>query len=61
MRADVDVDTLLKVILVLIVIVLALRVVDRSVSTVYNILGPASDLLGILVLLLIVLYLLDRL
>ena len=61
MRADIDVNTLLKVILVLVVVMLVLRLIDQTVDTLTSILGPAADLLGLVILILIILWLLDRL
>lgn len=56
-RASLDVDTLLKIILVLIVALLALEVVDQFVNTLFGIFRPVVSLL---ILLLIVLWLLDQ-
>lgn len=61
MRADIDVNTLLKVILVLVVVMLVLRVIDQTVNILASILGPAADLLGLIIVVLIILWLLDRL
>lgn len=60
MRAKLDVDTLLKLILVLVAIWLAVSIVSDIVGTFTHILGPFSNVLGLVVLLLIVLWLLDR-
>lgn len=58
LRGDVDVETLLKIVLVLMVAWLALEVVGRLVSAVFGILQP---IVVILVVILIVLWLLDEL
>lgn len=60
MRAKLDVDTLVKLILVLVVIWLALSIVEEFVGTVAAILGPFSNIIGIIILLILVLWLLDR-
>lgn len=56
-RAALDVETLLKVVLVLVVVWLALEIVGGFVRLV---LGPLPEILGLLVVVLIVLWLLDR-
>lgn len=60
-RGDVDADTLLKVVLVLVVIWLALEVVDTVLDIAFGLLGPLRPLVGLVVLALVALYLLDRL
>lgn len=60
-RAKLDVETLLKVVLVLVVLWLALEVVDSVLDIALGLLGPLRPLLGLLILALIVLWLLDRL
>jgi hypothetical protein len=60
MRAKLDVDTLIKVILVLVVVWLALQIVEAFAGTLSYILGPFSNLLGLIVLVILVLWLLDR-
>ena len=60
-RGDVDADTLLKVVLVLVVIWLGLEVIDAVLDIALGLLGPLRPLVGLVVLALIVLYLLDRL
>lgn len=57
-RAALEVETLLKVVLVLVVVWLALEVVGGVVRLV---LGPLPEIIGLLVVVLIVLWLLDRL
>lgn len=58
---DIDTDTLLKVILVLVVVWLVLEVLEAFVDVLQFILVPLPKLLGVAVIILIVLYLLDRL
>jgi hypothetical protein len=57
-RAAIEVETLLKVILVLVVVWLALEIVGGFIRFV---LGPLPDLIGVAIVILIVLWLLDRL
>jgi len=56
-RAAIDVETLLKVVLVLVVIWLVLEIVGSFLRV---ILGPLPEIIGLLVVVLIVLWLLDR-
>jgi len=56
-RADVEVETLLKVVLGLVVVWLALEVVDAVTDL---LLGALKPLLGLVIAVLIVLWLLDR-
>jgi len=60
MRAKLDVDTLLKIVLVLVVVWLALEIVGEILGLFAFVLGPLSSLLGLVVVVLIILYLLDR-
>jgi len=60
MRAKLDVDTLIKIVLVLVAIWLALSIVEEVLETFAWLLGPFSNLIGLVVLLLLVLWLLDR-
>lgn len=60
-RGDVDADTLLKVVLVLVVIWLGLEVLDTVLDIALGLLGPLRPLIGLVVLALVALYLLDRL
>lgn len=60
MRGKLDVDTLLKIVLILVAIWLVLGIVEELVEAVAFVLGPASNVVGLVVLLLIVLWLLDR-
>lgn len=57
-RAAIEVETLLKVILVLVVVWLALEIIGGFIRLV---LGPLPEIIGLLVVVLIVLWLLDRL
>lgn len=60
MRANLDVDTLLKLVLILVVVWLGLSIVSKFVHTFTAILGPASDVIGLIVLVLLLLWLVDR-
>jgi hypothetical protein len=60
MRGKIDTDTLLKVVLVLAVIWLALEVLELFVDALAFILTPLPKIIGLLVIVLIVLYLFDR-
>ena len=56
-RAALNVDTLLKIVLVLIVALLALEVADRFIDTVF---GAFRPVISLLLLLLVILWLLDQ-
>lgn len=58
-RADLDVEALLKLILVLVVVWLVLQIVFEAVGFLLSPFGPLSNLIGLLIVLLIVLYFLD--
>ncbi|MUV56677.1 hypothetical protein SAMN04487947_0148 [Halogeometricum rufum] len=60
-RGDVDVEDLLKLILVLVVVWLVLEIVGGVLGILGHLLGPLRPLLGLVVVALIVLWLLDRL
>ncbi len=60
MRAKLDVDDLIKIVLVLVAIWLALEIVGEFLDTLRYILSPLGNVLGLIVLLLLVLWLLDR-
>ena len=60
-RGAVDADTLLRIVLVLVVVWVALEVLDVVVDLALGVLGLFRPLIGLIVLVLIVLYLLDRL
>ena len=59
-RATLDSDSLIKIVLVLVVIWLALAITKEFVETVRELLGPFDNLIGLLIVLVIVLWLLDR-
>lgn len=58
-RADLDVERLLKIILVLVVVWLVLQIVLETIGFLLSPFGPLSNLIGLLIVLLIVLYFLD--
>jgi hypothetical protein len=60
-RAKLDVDTLLKIVLVLIVVWIALEVLDTALGLLTGLLGILQPFLGVILVVLIVLWLLDRL
>lgn len=60
-RGDVEVETLLKIVLVLVAVLLVLEVVGFLVGGLLKLLGPFSAVLQLVLLVLIVLWLLDRL
>lgn len=60
-RGGIDVDTLLKVILVLVIVWIALEILGELVQTSLALLGPFRPLLGLVIVVLIILWLLDRL
>lgn len=62
MRANIDAETLLQIVLVLIVLWLVLAVLEEAVEVVGAVLGifPFSNLIGLVIAILIVLWLLDR-
>lgn len=60
-RGALDVETLLKVVLVLVVIWLVLAILGEIVDIAFGVFGFLQPLLGLVILLLIVLWLLDRL
>ncbi|MFB6103973.1 MAG: hypothetical protein ABEJ57_02650 [Halobacteriaceae archaeon] len=59
-RGAIDVEDLLKIILVLVIIWIGLEIVGQLVETGLELLGPFRGLIGLLILVLIVLWLLDR-
>jgi nitrogen fixation/metabolism regulation signal transduction histidine kinase len=59
-RAKLDSDSLIKIVLLLVVIWLALALTKEFVETVRELLGPFDNLIGLLIVLVIVLWLLDR-
>jgi hypothetical protein len=60
-RADVDVDGLLKLVLVLVVLWLGLELLESVLDVAFGLFAFLRPALGLLVLVLILLYLLDRL
>jgi hypothetical protein len=60
-RAKLDVDTLLKIVLVLIVVWLVLEIIGGVLGLLGWLLGPLQPILGVVLVVLIVLWLLDRL
>lgn len=59
-RAGIEVETLLKIVLVLVVVWIVLEIVGEILGILGAILGPLRPILGLVVLALIVLWLLDR-
>lgn len=59
MRAEIEVETLLQIVLVLVVIWLALQIVEATLGVLGALLGPLSGVFGLLIVVLIVLWLLD--
>ncbi|WP_092887022.1 DUF7554 family protein [Halopelagius inordinatus] len=59
-RASVDVEDLLKLVLVLVAVWLALEIVGGVLGIVADLLGPLRPLLGIAVVSLVVLWYFDR-
>lgn len=60
-RAGIDVEDLLKIILVLVLVWIALEIIGLAFNAIGALLGPFQPLLGLLVVALIVLWLLDKL
>jgi hypothetical protein len=60
MRAKMDVDTLLKIVLVLAVVWLALEILGEFLDALAFILAPLPKVFGLILIILVVLYLLDR-
>jgi hypothetical protein len=56
-RADVDVETLLKIVLVLVVVWVGLEILESVVDLVF---GPFKSIFGLVIVVLILLWLLDR-
>jgi hypothetical protein len=61
MRAKLDVETLLQVVLLLVVVWLVLQIVDATFSILGSLLGPLSNIFGLIIVVLIILWLLDYL
>lgn len=56
-RGNITVETLLKILLVLVIVWIAIDVIDEALTT---ILGPFRPILGLIIILLIILWLLDE-
>jgi hypothetical protein len=56
-RGKITVETLLKILLILVIVWIAIDVVDQALTT---FLGPFRPILGLLIIVLIVLWLLDE-
>lgn len=59
-RGELDVEDLLRLVLVLVVVWLALEIVGGVLGILADLLGPLRPLLGVVVVALIVLWLLDH-
>lgn len=59
-RAAVDVEDLLKIVLVLVIVWLVLEIAGEILSITLGLLGPLRPLIGLVVIVLIVLWLVDR-
>lgn len=55
-----DAEDLLKIILILVVIWIAIEIIGEFISVLAFLAGPFSSILGLIILVVIVLYLLDR-
>lgn len=60
MRGKIEVETLLKILLVLAIVWLALEILELFLGALRFVLAPLPKLVGIVLIVLIVLYLLDR-
>jgi hypothetical protein len=60
-RADIEVETLLKIVLGLVVVWIGLEIVEEIFDILGWLLGPFKPLLGLAIIVLIVLWLTDRL
>jgi len=59
MRADIEVESLLKIILVLVLVWIGLRVLDAFFDLLGSLFGLVTNFFGIIIVALIVLWLLD--
>ncbi len=59
-KGELDVDDLLKIVLVLVAIWLVIAIAGEILELTLGLLGPLQPLLGVVVFVLIVLWLLDR-
>jgi len=60
MRGEVEADTLLRIVLALAVIWLVLEILEAFVDTLQFVLQPVPKIIGVVLIVLIALYLLDR-
>lgn len=60
LRAKLDANDLLKIVLVLVVIWLIVAIAEEFFDAVQELLGPFDGVIGLLIILVIVLFLLDR-
>lgn len=58
-RAKLDVEGLLKIILVLVVVWLVLQIVLEAIDFLLSPFGPLSNVIGLIIVVLIILYFLD--
>jgi len=59
-RGDLDIETLLKIVLVLVVVLLVVDLVGLVVGGILDLFGPFRPLISLLVIVLIVAWLFDR-
>jgi hypothetical protein len=59
-RASLDVESLLKIVLVLVVVWIALEIVGEVFDILFGLLGAFRPFIGLLIVVLIVLWLFDR-
>ncbi|WP_248895781.1 DUF7554 family protein [Haloplanus halobius] len=59
-RGSIDVEDLLKLVLILVVVWLALSVVEQAFDIVFGLFGFLQPLIGLLIAIVIILWLLDR-
>jgi hypothetical protein len=60
LRGSLSTDSLLKIILLLVIVWVVLRIADEFVDVIQRLVGPFDSLLGLVIVVLILLYLLDR-
>jgi hypothetical protein len=58
-RGSLSVDTLLKVVLVLVIVWIGLEIVGEVLNTFADLLGPLRPLIGVVIIVLILLWLFD--
>jgi len=59
-RGDIDVEDLLRIVLLIVLVWIVLEIVGLVFSAIGTLLGPFQPLLGLLIVALIILWLLDR-